>query len=99
MKDLKRIGTNQRVATSQLGGTHIHAMYAGGQFGTSVAMLGGQDCQDHNFVVTAPMTMRFGTGMKFDIFCTVVSKKFVTSLLLRNYDVLTCILADAWLIF
>ena len=35
-KGLKKIGTNQRVATSQLGGTHIHAMYAGGRFGTSV---------------------------------------------------------------
>ena len=35
---LKRIGTNQRVATSQLGGggTHIHAMHAGGRFSTSV---------------------------------------------------------------
>ena len=35
-KGLKRIGTNQGVATSQLGGTHIHAMDAGGRFGTSV---------------------------------------------------------------
>ena len=39
-KGLKRIGTNQGVATSQLGGggggTHIHAMHAGGRFGTSV---------------------------------------------------------------
>ena len=34
-KGLKRIGTNQGVATSQLGGTHIHAMHAGGRFGTS----------------------------------------------------------------
>ena len=29
-KGLKRIGTNQGVATSQLEGTHIHAMHAGG---------------------------------------------------------------------
>ena len=35
-KGLKRIGTNQGVATSQLGGTHIHAMHAGGRFGTSI---------------------------------------------------------------
>ena len=27
---------NQGVATNQLGGTHIHAMHAGGRFGTSV---------------------------------------------------------------
>ena len=44
-KSLKRIGTNQGVATSQLGGTHIHAMHAGGRFGTSVERLGGQVCQ------------------------------------------------------
>ena len=44
-KGLKRIGTNQGVATSQLGGTHIHAMHAGGRFGTSVERLVGQVCQ------------------------------------------------------
>ena len=54
-------------------------------------MVGG----DHNFVVIAPMIMKFGTGIKLDVFYTIVTKNFVTSLLLRNYDVLTCILADA----
>ena len=49
----------------------------------------------HNFVVNAPMIMKFGTGVKLDIFYTMVTKKFVTSLLLRQYDVITCILADA----
>ena len=44
-KDLKRIGTNQGVTTSQLGGTHMHAKHAGGRFGTSVTGLGGQVCQ------------------------------------------------------
>ena len=48
----------------------------------------------HNFVVSAPMIMKSGTGIKLDVFYTVVSKKFVTSLLLRKYDVITCILAD-----
>ena len=48
----------------------------------------------HNFVVIASMIMKFGTGIKLDVFYTVVAKKFVTSLLLRNYDVITCILAD-----
>ena len=38
--------------------------------------------------------MKFGTGIKFDLFYTVVTKKFMTSLLLRNYDVITCILAN-----
>ena len=50
----------------------------------------------HNFVVIASMIMKFGTGIKLDVFYTVVTKKFVTSLLLRNYDVITCILADAY---
>ena len=40
-KGLKRIGTNQGVATSQLGGTHIHAMHPGGRFGTSVERIEG----------------------------------------------------------
>ena len=45
IKGLKRIGTNQGIATSQLGGTHIHAMHAGGRFGPSVERLRGQVCQ------------------------------------------------------
>ena len=43
----------------------------------------------------APMIMKFGTGIKFDVFYTVITKKLVTSLLLCNYDVITCILANA----
>ena len=50
----------------------------------------------HNFVVIAPMSMKFGTIVKLDVFYTMVTKKFVTSLLLRHYDVITCILADTW---
>ena len=42
------------------------------------------------------MIMKSGTGIKLDVFYTMVTKKFVTSLLLRNYDVITCILADAF---
>ena len=48
----------------------------------------------HNFVVIAPMIMKFGTVIKLDVFYTMITKNFVTSLLLRNYDVITCILAD-----
>ena len=48
----------------------------------------------HDFVVSAPMVMKFGTGIKRDVFYTMITKTFVTSLLLRNYDVITCILAD-----
>ena len=44
----------------------------------------------HNFVVIAPMVMKFGTGVKLDVFHRLV-KKNVTSLLLRNYDIITCI--------
>ena len=54
---------------------------------------GGMRAPDHNFVVIAPMIMKFGTGIKLDIFCTMVTK-IVMSLLLRHYDVITCILAD-----
>ena len=49
----------------------------------------------HNFVVVAPMIMEFGTGVKLDVFYTMVAQKIVTSLLLRHYDLITCILADA----
>ena len=54
---------------------------------------GGMRDPHHNFVFIAPMIMNFGTGIKLDVFYTMVAKKFVTSLLLRNYDVITCILA------
>ena len=46
------------------------------------------------FVVIAPMIIKFGTGVKLDVFYTMVTKEFVTSLLLRHYDVITCILAE-----
>ena len=48
----------------------------------------------HNFVVIAPIIMEFGTAVKLDVFYTMVTK-IVTSLLLRHYDVVTCILVDA----
>ena len=56
--------------------------------------MGGHDVPHHKFVLIALMIMKFGRGIKLDVFYTLVSKKFVTSLLLRNYDVITCILAD-----
>ena len=46
------------------------------------------------FVVIAPMIMKLDTGIKLYVFHTMVTKTFVTSLLLRNYDVITCILTD-----
>ena len=55
---------------------------------------GGIMAAHHNFVVIALMTIKFGTNVKLDIFYTMVAKTFVTSLLLRHYDVITCILAD-----
>ena len=51
---------------------------------------------DMGFSVIALMIMKFGTSIKLDVFYTMVTKKFVTSLLLCNYDVITCILADAY---
>ena len=47
----------------------------------------------HNFVVIALMTMKFDTGRKLGVFYTMVTK-IVTSLLLRRFDVITCILAE-----
>ena len=49
----------------------------------------------HNFVVIALIIMKFGTDVKLDVFYTMTREKMVTSLLLRHYDVITCILADA----
>ena len=57
-------------------------------------MGGGGGGGHHNLVVIAPMIMKFGTGIKIDVFYTMASKYFVTSQLLRNYYIRTCILAD-----
>ena len=57
--------------------------------------LWGHEAPHHNIVIIAPMIMKFGTDVKLDVFYTMVTKNFVTSLLLRHYDVITCILADA----
>ena len=48
----------------------------------------------NNFAVIALMIMKLGTGIKLDVLYTMVTKTFVTPLLLRNYDVITCILAN-----
>ena len=42
----------------------------------------------HNFVFVAQMIMKIGTGNNLDLFNTIATKKFVTSLLLRNYVVI-----------
>ena len=55
---------------------------------------GGHEGPHHNFIVIAPMIIKFGTDVKLDVFYTMVAKN-VTLLLLRHYDVITCILADA----
>ena len=49
----------------------------------------------HNCVVIVPMIMKLVTGMKLDVFDTMVTKNFVISLLLRKYVVITLILADS----
>ena len=40
----------------------------------------GDDVPHHKFVI-APMIMKFGRGIKLDILYTLVSRKFLTSLL------------------
>ena len=42
---LKELGPTRGLPPANWGGTHIHAMHAGGRFGTSVEWLGGQVCQ------------------------------------------------------
>ena len=68
-----------------------------GFFEPSVGGGGGGEHEGshHNFVVIAPMIMKFGTGIKLDVFYTMVTEKLVASLLLRNYDVITSISANA----
>ena len=48
----------------------------------------------HNFVVHARTTMKLGTDMELDVLHTMVTKHFVTMLLLSNYDAITGIHAD-----
>ena len=55
---------------------------------------GGMRAPHHNVVVIAPIIMKFSTGVKLDVFYTMVAKKIVTSLLLRHYDIITSILAN-----
>ena len=65
-------------------------------FSGTVSHGGGGEHEDphYNFIVIALMIIKFDTGIKLDIFYAMVTKTFVTSLLLRSYDVITCILAD-----
>ena len=49
----------------------------------------------HDFVVIGLMIKNFGKSVKLDVFYTMVTKEYVTSSLLRHYDVITCILANA----
>ena len=56
---------------------------------------GGHDAPHYRFVAITSMIMKFSPAIKLDVFYTIVTKKFVTSLLLRNYDVISCILAVA----
>ena len=48
----------------------------------------------HNFVVHAPTIMKSGTDMEIYVLHTMVTKHFVTMLLLSNYDAITGIYAD-----
>ena len=47
-----------------------------------------------NFFVHAPTIMKLGTDMELNVLHTMVTKRFVTMLLLRNYDAITGIYAD-----
>ena len=57
---------------------------------------GGMRATHHNFVVIASMVTKFTTDIKLD--CTLHNgkRRLVMLLLLRNYNVITCILAYAY---
>ena len=78
--------TNDRLTLFDMGFFEPSVMGGGGG--------GGMRAPHHNFVVIAPMIMKFTTGAKLDVFYTMVTKKLVTSLLLLHYDVITFILAN-----
>ena len=48
----------------------------------------------HNFVLHAPTIIKLGTGMELDVLYRMVTKLFVTVILLSNYDAITGIYAD-----
>ena len=58
-----------------MGGPHAPPMtlFDMGFFEPSV--MGGHEAPHHNFVVIASMIMEFGTGVKLDVFYTMVTKK------------------------
>ena len=79
---------------NSVGGSDL-TLFDMGFFEPSVMWGEGLEGPHQNFVVVVLMIMKFGTDIKLDVFYTMVTKKFTTSLLLRNYDVITCILANA----
>ena len=62
-------------------------------FEPSVMGGGGAMRAPYNNFVIAPMILKFGTGVKLDVFYTVVTK-ICDMTIIRHYDVITCILAD-----
>ena len=92
---LKKHVCNHVLATLRLIWRLVLTLFDMGFFEPSVMGGGGHKGPHHNLEVIAKIIMKFGTDIKLDVFYTMVTKKFVTSLLLRNYDVITCILDDA----
>ena len=54
---------------------NILTLFDLGFFEPSVMGGGGHEGPHHNFVIIAPMVMKFGTGVKLDVFYTMVTKK------------------------
>ena len=63
-----------------------------GHFDTSVMGEGGEGGMRASIITL--LLMKFGTCIKLDVFYIMITKNVVTSPLLRNYNVITCILAD-----
>ena len=57
---------------------------------------GGHDGPHRNFLVYAPISMKIGTGVEHDVFYTMAANNFLTSLLLRNYDVIALFMQNTF---
>ena len=56
---------------------------------------GGMIVPNHNFVVIAPMILKFGTAMKLEVFYTMAPKNLYRFYYCVSLYVITCILAQS----
>ena len=69
-KDLKSVNTRSNLYICLL----ILTLFGMGFFSIVSDGGGARPPPHHNFIVIAPMTMKYGTGVKLDVFYTMVTK-------------------------